>query len=148
MSKEIFPFHVGQTVVCIRGEAGLSIEPYAERLHTGETYTIASVTPNYSKVRRLSDNTMIGGSFGNWRFEAVEEPTPEVEHDAVEHPNHYTSRVPGIECIQVVQHFNFNRGNAIKYVWRAGLKGDEIEDLRKAKQYIDFEIERIQKNHE
>jgi hypothetical protein len=70
--------------------------------------------------------------------------TPETPGDAVSHPSHYTDRVPGIECIQVTQHFNFNRGNAIKYIWRAGLKGDEIEDLKKAKQYIEFEIKRME----
>lgn len=62
---------------------------------------------------------------------------------SVKAPAHYTARVPGIECIQVTQHFNFNRGNAIKYIWRAGLKGNEIEDLKKAREYIDFEIKRI-----
>ena len=66
--------------------------------------------------------------------------------DIVSRPSHYTSRVPGIECIQVTQHFNFNRGNAIKYLWRAGEKDKtkEIEDLQKARQYIDFEIKRIE----
>ena len=67
--------------------------------------------------------------------------------DAVEHPPHYADVVPGIECIQVTQHFNFNRGNAIKYLWRAGNKNPEkeIEDLQKARQYIDFEIARVKK---
>ena len=67
--------------------------------------------------------------------------------DAVEHPSHYADVVPGIECIQVTQHFNFNRGNAIKYLWRAGNKNPEkeIEDLQKARQYIDFEIARVKK---
>lgn len=41
---------------------------------------------------------------------------------------------------------NFNLGNAVKYISRAGRKGDAIEDLQKAKQYIDFEIEEIMKN--
>lgn len=65
----------------------------------------------------------------------------------VSHPVHYTSVVPGVECIEVTQHFNFNRGNAIKYLWRAGQKNKqkEIEDLQKARQYIDFEIDRIRK---
>ena len=63
--------------------------------------------------------------------------------DSVNHPEHY-NRVPGIECIDVVRHFNFNHGNAIKYIWRAGAKGDEIEDLRKAIWYIEDEIKRIQ----
>ena len=62
---------------------------------------------------------------------------------AVEHPDHYTQHKSGIECIQVTQHFNFNKGNAIKYIWRAGTKGDEIEDLRKAMKYLQFEIERV-----
>jgi hypothetical protein len=38
---------------------------------------------------------------------------------------------------------NFCRGNAIKYIWRAGLKGDAIEDLRKARWYLDREIARM-----
>ncbi len=66
--------------------------------------------------------------------------------DLVDRPKHYTSVVPGIEAIQVTQHFNFNRGNAIKYLWRAGSKGNsekEIEDLQKAKKYIEFELKRL-----
>jgi hypothetical protein len=49
-----------------------------------------------------------------------------------------------VECIDIVEHFNFNLGNAIKYIWRAGLKGEAIEDLRKAIWYIDREIQRIE----
>lgn len=64
--------------------------------------------------------------------------------DPVKHPSHYGANPEGIECIQVVQHMNFNRGNAVKYLWRAGAKGNEIEDLRKAIQYIEFEIARLE----
>jgi hypothetical protein len=67
------------------------------------------------------------------------------EHDAVNHPQHYTSHPSGVECITVVEHFNFNRGNAIKYIWRAGEKGNEIEDLKKATWYVQREIDRISK---
>jgi hypothetical protein len=62
--------------------------------------------------------------------------------DPVDHPVHYNAHPSGIECIQVVQHMGFNVGNAIKYLWRADEKGNALEDLRKAKRYIDFEIER------
>jgi len=62
--------------------------------------------------------------------------------NTVTHPKHYTSHPSGIECIQVVQHMGFNIGNAIKYLWRADLKGNAIEDLQKARQYIDFELKR------
>lgn len=61
-------------------------------------------------------------------------------HDPVNHPRHYTEHPSGIECIQVTRHFNFCLGNAIKYIWRAGLKDDAVEDLRKAMWYIQEEI--------
>jgi len=62
----------------------------------------------------------------------------------VNHPTHY-NLVPEVECIDVVENFNFNRGNAIKYIWRAGAKGEDIEDLQKAIWYLQREIERVQK---
>ena len=64
--------------------------------------------------------------------------------DPVNHPDHYTSVVPGIECIEVTQHFNFNLGNAIKYIWRSGSKGKQVEDLRKSAWYLQREIERLE----
>lgn len=62
----------------------------------------------------------------------------------VNHPPHYKDRVPGIEAIEVTRHFNFNLGNAIKYIWRAGLKGSTLEDLKKAAWYINDEIKRLE----
>lgn len=76
------------------------------------------------------------------------DPSDYPEGERVVHPKHYNSRVPGIECIEVVQHFNFNLGNVIKYVWRAGDKGNFVEDLKKARQYLDFEIARIEGSSE
>ena len=63
--------------------------------------------------------------------------------DPVNHPAHYTSHPSGVECITVVEHMPFNVGNAVKYLWRAGAKGDAIEDLRKAAWYIQREISRL-----
>lgn len=71
--------------------------------------------------------------------------------DMVNHPTHYTSDPSGVECIEVTRHRNFNIGNAIKYLWRAGLKEDaskvllqkQVEDLRKAVFYINDEIARL-----
>ena len=67
------------------------------------------------------------------------------EVDLINHPPHYTSHPSGVECIEIVEHMNFNIGNAIKYLWRAGLKGDAIEDLEKARWYVEREIERTGK---
>ena len=72
--------------------------------------------------------------------------TPETvttQYDFVNRPAHY-NHLNGVECIQVTEHFNFNRGNAIKYIWRAGHKGNEIEDLKKAAWYLKREIERLE----
>jgi hypothetical protein len=62
--------------------------------------------------------------------------------DPVNHPKHYTSHPSGIDCIQITEHMSFNLGNAIKYIWRADLKHDAVEDLRKAEWYIRREIEK------
>ena len=62
--------------------------------------------------------------------------------DPVNHPAHYTSHPSGIECIQITRWMNFNLGNAIKYIWRAGNKGNALEDLKKARWYLDDEIKR------
>lgn len=67
----------------------------------------------------------------------------EPEPDAVNHPIHYTVHPSGIECIDVTEHMNFCTGNAIKYIWRAGQKGDPIQDLEKALWYIRREIKRM-----
>lgn len=70
----------------------------------------------------------------------MSKPTP----DPVNAPPHYRKHPSGVECITVTEHFNFNRGNAIKYVWRAGEKGSELEDLKKARWYLDREIARVE----
>lgn len=62
----------------------------------------------------------------------------------IDHPKHYNS---GIEAIEVIESWdlNFSRGNIIKYVLRAGKKNQELEidDLMKAKWYLDREIQRV-----
>ena len=68
--------------------------------------------------------------------------------DNVNHPKHYTSHPSGVECIEITEHMNFCLGNATKYVWRASLKGNQIEDLKKARWYIDREIERLERGQE
>ena len=73
------------------------------------------------------------------------------KNDQINNPKHYTSDPSGIECIDITRHRNFNIGNAIKYLWRAGLKEDkdrklidkQIEDLNKAVWYLVDEIHRL-----
>lgn len=90
-------------------------------------------------VGGLHNHQPVDGRVG---FEHIVCPTT---HDAVDHPDHYTAG--GIECIDALeaaltdeQFAGFCRGNALKYLWRAGRKGDVVEDLRKASWYVDREI--------
>jgi hypothetical protein len=63
--------------------------------------------------------------------------------DMINHPPHYTAHPSGVECIQITEHMNFNLGNAMKYIWRAGEKNSTTEDLKKAKWYVEREIARL-----
>lgn len=64
--------------------------------------------------------------------------------DPVSAPSHYRSHPSGIETIQITRHESFLRGNVLKYVLRAPYKGSEIEDLKKAAQYLQWEIDRAE----
>ena len=68
-----------------------------------------------------------------------------MSYDNINHPPHYKAHPSGVECIQITEHLNFCLGNAIKYIWRAGLKDTtkKVEDLKKAAWYIEREIARL-----
>lgn len=63
--------------------------------------------------------------------------------DPVNSPPHYLAYP--VEVIEVTEHLNFCKGNVVKYVLRADYKGNPIEDLRKARWYLDREISRLEK---
>ena len=76
----------------------------------------------------------------------AKENTNEQQADMVNHPSHYTMGTIEPKDFIRGQGLNFNRGNVIKYTVRAGRKdkNKEIEDLKKAKQYLEFEIEYLE----
>lgn len=63
-------------------------------------------------------------------------------NDPVNNPSHYKQHPSGVECIQITEHMNFCLGNAMKYIWRAGLKDSNTkeQDLKKAIWYINREL--------
>jgi len=73
-----------------------------------------------------------------------------MKEDNVNHPNHYTNgpKCPYckniIECITISEFFGFLLGNTIKYIWRNNLKGKQLEDLKKAKWYLEREINNLE----
>lgn len=100
--------------------------------------------PSFANLRfefKLPKSSVIAGEFLE---EEVAEMRPE---ETIDHPPHYNAHPSGVECIDIVEHFNFNVGNAIKYIWRAGLKSENrVEDLKKAAWYIQREIARMEKD--
>lgn len=79
-----------------------------------------------------------------------------ISSDRVNSPSWYTQHPSGIECITITRHYCFDIGNAIKYLWRCGLKQEggisntdkEIEDLKKAAWYINDRIKMLESQKE
>ena len=76
-------------------------------------------------------------------------PTTQSEdpNEQVRHPRHYNQHPSGIECIEIIEHLPCNLANAVKYIWRCGLKQstDPLRDLRSAQWYILRERGRIKR---
>lgn len=111
------------TVVGSRREEQGKIDTYHRALGISTSFTDAVTEEEAEAHRRLVDAP---------------------DHDPVNHPSHYT-HYQGLEIIDLTEQMNFNKGNAVKYIARAGLKNPdtEIEDLEKARWYVDREIDRI-----
>ena len=82
-----------------------------------------------------------------WIKEYQDKCKAKEEHNAVSHPAHYTQG--GIECIEAIkasmttlEFQGYLKGNAEKYLWRWRNKGG-VEDLRKARVYLDWLIKTI-----
>lgn len=97
----------------------------------------------------VTDHLCKGGQYiypscADCRRAANQSPAP---YERVNHPKHYNEHPAGIECVDVVEEMSFNLGNAVKYIWRSGLKPDSKsdEDLAKAEWYLKRERERLAK---
>ena len=119
------------------GSVGKILDTYDCGDDCGLTYFVESDSFKYG----------FGKKQNTWWFEGDNlELLSNEDQDVVNHPKHYTSDPSGIECIQVTRHRNFNIGNAMKYLWRNGLKDSDAQtqDLRKAIWYIEDEIRRLE----
>lgn len=100
--------------------------------------------PKYSKVPKKKKETV--QAIAEKIVKAIEEPevkvTPKKE-DVINHPSHYTRG--NIEVIDFIedQQLPYHLGNVIKYIARAGHKGDKLEDLKKARWYLDRYIKEV-----
>lgn len=132
-----------------------------QRYNEGDIVRIVGVNKHQENVREADIGTVFqvthynpfDGGFvegGKWRggvwVENIELANP-VPEDQVASPSHY-QHPSGIEVIEITKHETFVRGNIIKYVLRAPFKGTELLDLKKARQYLDWEIERVEATSE
>ena len=121
---------------------GVDLTP-AERLEANEKNNVEAMSPTHFPS---------GVEISKTKIEVIKKPVvrkaklSSSSHDPVNHPKHYTEHPSGIECIQITEHMGFNLGNAMKYIWRADLKHNAVEDLQKAVWYINREIEKREKS--
>lgn len=109
----------------------------------GEVFSIRAEILNFLNSVSKMPNEQLAGTM---------QEEYDKQHDSVNHPKHYTSHPSGVECIDITRHYCFSVGNALKYLWRAGLKKEmgledvkkEIEDLKKAIWYINDRIKQLE----
>ncbi len=120
-----------------------------------EEVNMTTVDSNKTEDRQKIDSKETEGRhIEDSSKEAVQVPTVEdkdklygnIEHDAVNHPSHYTrGKIEVIDFIED-QQLPYHLGNVIKYIARAGYKGDKLEDLKKARWYLDRYINEVMGN--
>lgn len=102
--------------------------------------------PMYEPIGKLDAVTLVSNSEDANAIALMQGGPTVFTPDEINHPLHYNNSQAccecgrRVECIDVTRHFNFNLGNVIKYVWRAGLKGEALKDLKKALWYLQDEI--------
>lgn len=116
---------------------------------TTEKYPGALMLEILEPVPSNPSNTRVGSTVPDFPYNVKLWEAPAVKDDAVDSPSHYT-QYP-VEVIELTRHMNFGRGNSVKYIARAGFKGGpekELEDLLKARWYLNDEIATVQKKLE
>ena len=117
------------------------------------TFNFEPSSVRYNKAKNCyvpknkSANCTISCKEGNKNFSNEDYGFKEIskdEVDMVNHPQHYAHGIEPIDYIES-HDLNFNLGNVIKYVSRSPYKGKELEDLKKAKWFIEREIKKHEK---
>lgn len=104
--------------------------------------------PKYSKVHKNKKKKEVDVTLANMVAKTLEEPEVKAielpkKEDVINHPSHYTrGKIEVIDFIED-QQLPYHLGNVIKYIARAGYKGDKLEDLKKARWYLDRYINEV-----
>ena len=144
--------NIGLNIKKYRKEKGLTQTELADKLgkalRTVQKYESGEILPSINNVYEIAEalevfsNDIIGGVAKGFNFFDVE---IEEKKEMIDHPSHYNQGK--FEAIDVIEDWklNFNLGNTVKYISRAGHKDNIIQDLKKASWYLNREIERLEK---
>ena len=140
--------NIGLNIKKHRKEKGLTQEELASKIGkstiTIRKYESGDILPSINNIYEIAkalevfSNDIIGGGCEVYTFS-------DVKKEMINHPSHYNKGK--FEAIDVIEDWqlNFNLGNTVKYISRAGHKDDIIQDLKKALWYLDREIKRLEK---
>jgi hypothetical protein len=109
----------------------------------GDEWLVTGRDQLYNTDVGIFSRRHVEGIWGPLRARVPQSQKPDA--DEVNHPSHYTWLPNGVEVIDITSAFSFVRGNALKYLLRADHKGQQLQDLKKARWYIDYEITQIEK---
>ncbi|WP_289147299.1 DUF3310 domain-containing protein [uncultured Megamonas sp.] len=144
--------NIGLNIKKYRKEKGLTQTELADKLgktlRTVQKYESGEILPSINNVYEIAEalevfsNDIIGGVAKGFNFFDVD---IEEKKEMIDHPSHYNQGK--FEAIDVIEDWklNFNLGNTVKYISRAGHKDNIIQDLKKASWYLNREIERLEK---
>ena len=144
--------NIGLNIKKYRKEKGLTQTELADKLgktlRTVQKYESGEILPSINNVYEIAkalevfSNDIIGGVAKGFNFFDVD---IEEKKEMIDHPSHYNQGK--YEAIDVIEDWklNFNLGNTVKYISRAGHKDDIIQDLKKSLWYLNREIERLEK---
>lgn len=149
---DIMSNNIGLNIKKYRKEKGLTQTELADKLgktlRTVQKYENGEILPSINNVYEIAkalevfSNDIIGGVAKGFNFFDVD---IEEKKEMIDHPSHYNQGK--FEAIDVIEDWklNFNLGNTVKYISRAGHKDNIIQDLKKASWYLNREIERLEK---
>ena len=149
---DIMSNNIGLNIKKYRKEKGLTQTELADKLgktlRTVQKYESGEILPSINNVYEIAEalevfsNDIIGGVAKGFNFFDVD---IEEKKEMINHPSHYNQGK--YEAIDVIEDWklNFNLGNTVKYISRAGHKDNIIQDLKKASWYLNREIERLEK---
>ena len=145
--------YIGYNIKFYREKAKLTQTELADKINknirTLQKYEKGDITPTFDIIKEIAEILGVSPYDIVRNAKAPKEVTTPIDTDVkkemVDHPAHYNrGKYEAIDIIESLE-MNFNLGNALKYLFRAGHKDDIIQDLKKAKWYLEREIQRLSK---